>query len=132
MVSSSFDALLFLFLFLFIANPILEQYIWESAAGGSFTIKLDESGERIKRGTKIVLHIKDGLQEYLEEAKIKEIVKKHSEFISYPIFLHITKEVEREVPDEDEEEEKTEEGDDKKPKIEEVCLIVPYYCLHIF
>ncbi|CAZ86593.1 unnamed protein product [Tuber melanosporum] len=97
-----------------------EQYIWESAAGGSFTIKLDETGERIKRGTKIVLHIKDGLQEYLEESKIKEIVKKHSEFISYPIFLHVTKEVEREVPDEDEEEEKTEEGDDKKPKIEEV------------
>ncbi|KAG0639620.1 Hsp90 protein-domain-containing protein [Tuber brumale] len=97
-----------------------EQYIWESAAGGSFTIKLDETGERIKRGTKIVLHIKDGLQEYLEESKIKEIVKKHSEFISYPIFLHVTKEVEREVPDEDEEEEKIEEGDDKKPKIEEV------------
>jgi len=58
-------------------------------------------------------------------------VKKHSEFISYPIFLHITKEVEREVPDEDEEEEKAEEGDDKKPKIEEVCLVVPCYCLYI-
>ncbi|CUS07044.1 unnamed protein product [Tuber aestivum] len=97
-----------------------EQYVWESAAGGSFTIKMDESGEKISRGTKIILHIKDGLQEYLEESKIKEIVKKHSEFISYPIFLHVTKEVEREVPDEDEEEEKTEEGDDKKPKIEEV------------
>jgi len=128
MVSSSLGALAF---FSPIANPILEQYIWESAAGGSFTIKLDESGERIKRGTKIVLHIKDGLQEYLEESKIKEIVKKHSEFISYPIFLHITKEVEREVPDEDEEGEKTEEGDDKKPKIEEVCLIAPCYCLYI-
>jgi len=95
-----------------------EQYIWESAAGGSFTIKLEEAGNRIGRGTEIKLHIKDGLTEYLEEAKIKEIVKKHSEFISYPIYLHVVKEVEKEVPDEDEE--TVEEGDDKKPKIEEV------------
>lgn len=99
-----------------------EQYVWESAAGGSFTIKDDKEGSRIGRGTQIVLHIKDGLQEYLEESKIKEIVKKHSEFISYPIYLHVTKEVEREVPDEDEET-KVEEGDDKKPKIEEVSLL---------
>ena len=80
---------------------------------------MDEEGDRIGRGTKIILHIKDGLTEYLEEAKIKEIVKKHSEFISYPIYLHVVKEVEKEVPDEDEE--TVEEGDDKKPKIEEVC-----------
>jgi len=96
-----------------------EQYLWESSAGGSFTIKLDEEGPRIGRGTKLVLHIKDGLQEYLQESKIKEIVKKHSEFISYPIFLHTTKEVETEVPDEDEE--SADADDDKKPKIEEVC-----------
>ncbi|KAF8545184.1 Hsp90 protein-domain-containing protein [Trichophaea hybrida] len=96
-----------------------EQYIWESSAGGSFTIKLDEEETpRIGRGTKIILHIKDGLQEYLQESKIKEIVKKHSEFISYPIFLHVTKEVETEVPDEDDE--LKEDDDDKKPKIEEV------------
>jgi molecular chaperone HtpG len=97
----------------------LEQYIWESSAGGSFTIKLDEETPRIGRGTKIILHIKDGLQEYLQESKIKEIVKKHSEFISYPIFLHVTKEVETEVPDEDDE--VKEDDDDKTPKIEEVC-----------
>ncbi|KAI5795676.1 Hsp90 protein-domain-containing protein [Geopyxis carbonaria] len=96
-----------------------EQYLWESSAGGSFTIKNDEDSARLGRGTRIVLHIKDGLQEYLQEAKIKEIVKKHSEFISYPIFLHVTKEVETEVPDEDDTEE-SKEDDDKKPKIEEV------------
>lgn len=96
-----------------------EQYIWESSAGGTFTIKPDTEGEQLGRGTKIILHLKEEQTDYLNESKIKEVVKKHSEFISYSIFLHVTKETETEVPDEDEQITE-EEGDEKKPKIEEV------------
>lgn len=97
-----------------------EQYVWESAAGGSFTVRPDH-GEPLGRGTKIILHIKEDLTEFLEEAKIKEIVKKHSQFIGYPIKLVVEKEREKELSDDEAEEEKKEdENEDDKPKIEDV------------
>merc|ERR1739845_46436 len=98
-----------------------EQFIWKSAASGSFTIQLDTEGEDIGRGTMIILDLKEDQEEYLEERRLKDIVKKHSQFIGYPIHLHVEKEKEEEVTDDEaEEEEKNEDEDDDKPKIEEV------------
>merc|ERR1712098_331998 len=90
--------------------------------GGSFTIRND-TGEPMGRGTKIVLHMKEDQVEYLEEKKIKEIVKKHSQFIGYPIRLLVQKERNKEISDDEAEDEKKEGEEEKKedePKIEDV------------
>jgi len=97
-----------------------EQYIWESEAGGHFTIRRDINGERLGRGTKIILHLKDEQTDYLKERTIKDLVKKHSQFIQYPISLLITKE--EEVDDDEGEKKKdtTEQQTTDDAKVEEV------------
>merc|ERR1719232_1267081 len=89
---------------------------------GSFTIRNDP-GEPMGRGTKIVLTMKEDQVEYLEEKKIKEIVKKHSQFIGYPIRLLVQKGRNKEISDDEAEDEKKEGEEEKKddePKIEDV------------
>merc|ERR1711990_88786 len=100
-----------------------EQYVWESAAGGSFTVQKDTEmvhGE-VKRGTKVICYLKEDQSEFLEERRLKDLVNKHSEFIGFPIELYVEKSKEKEVTDsEDEEEEKKDDAEGDEPKIEEV------------
>nr|P12861.1 RecName: Full=Heat shock protein 83 [Trypanosoma brucei brucei]CAA32377.1 unnamed protein product [Trypanosoma brucei] len=97
-----------------------DAYTWESSAGGTFTVTSTPDCD-LKRGTRIVLHLKEDQQEYLEERRLKDLIKKHSEFIGYDIELMVENTTEKEVTDEDEDEEaakKAEEGEE--PKVEEV------------
>merc|ERR1712211_169565 len=102
-----------------------EQYIWESAAGGSFTVQKDTEmvhGE-VKRSTKIICYLKEDQSEFLEERRLKDLVKKRFEFIGFPIELYVEKSKEKEVTDSEEEGEKKKEEEGKEgdePKIEEV------------
>jgi len=90
-----------------------EQHVWESEAGNSFTVKKDTEYEDLKRGTAIVLHLKKDQEDYLNERTIKDLVKKHSEFIGFPISLMVTKTEEKEI-------EEDEAEDEDKPKVEDV------------
>jgi molecular chaperone HtpG len=94
-----------------------ECHTWISEAGGSFVVTKNPDSD-LKRGTRVILHLKEDMSEYLEEKRVKELVKKHSEFIGFPIKLYTEKTTEKEVTDDEDDEE--EEGDDDKPKIEEV------------
>merc|ERR1712151_1287345 len=90
-----------------------QQWRWESDAGGTFTIVEDE-GEKLNRGTKIILSLKSDNLEFAEEKKIKDLIKKHSEFISFPIELDVEKTTEKEISDDEDEEEEKKEDEEKK------------------
>jgi len=96
-----------------------EQYVWESSAGGTFTVRPDtHSPHQLARGTEITLLLKDDCVAFLEDKKVKEIVKKHSQFVAFPITLFTVKEEEKEIDDDDSDDDDDEDEDPDKPKDE--------------
>merc|ERR1712224_1150964 len=94
-------------------------HTWLSEAGGSFTVTESEDCG-LKRGTRIILHLKEDMSEYLEEKRVKDLVKKHSEFIGFPVMLHTEKTTEKEVTDDDDDDDDEDDDAEDKPKVEEV------------
>merc|ERR1712062_350755 len=96
--------------------------LWESSAGGTFSVKLDD-GAPLGRGTEITLFLKEDCKKYAEEKNLKELIKKHSQFIGFPMYLQVTKEEEVDAEEDEEEEEgadkpENEDEDEDEPKIE--------------
>ena len=103
------------------SHHVAVRYIWESDAGGRFAISEDTEGPSLGRGTQINLYLKDETQEYADEALLKDLIKKYSEFINFPIYLYTGEEVEVETDKKEEskdEEVADEEEQDTEPKKE--------------
>jgi molecular chaperone HtpG len=96
-----------------------EQYVWESNAGGSFTLRQDSS-DPIPRGTKIILELKEDQKEYTEDSRIRGIIKKHSEFCSFPIMN--LEEHEEEIPEEPKEDTPKEDAPKEDTSNDEVTV----------
>ncbi|KAA8537510.1 hypothetical protein F0562_027118 [Nyssa sinensis] len=96
-----------------------KQYVWESKADGAFAVSEDVWNEPLGRGTEIRLHLREEAGEYLEESKLKDLVKKYSEFINFPIHLWASKEVDVEVPADEEDSSDEEESSESSSSEEE-------------
>merc|ERR1719399_2654599 len=93
------------------SNEDETQHVWESSADASFSVVEDPRGNTLGRGSRITLHLKEDALDYLSESKLKDSVQKFSQFIQYPIYVKVKKEVE---DDDDEEEDKEEEDVESK------------------
>lgn len=78
-----------------------DQHIWTSTADAKFFVVKDPRGDTLGRGTRVTLHLKDDAVEFVEQDKIKNLVKKYSEFIQYPIKLFVSKEIRKQVDEEE-------------------------------
>merc|ERR1712194_719572 len=102
-------------------NDDAVQHVWESSADASFTVVDDPRGTTLGRGSRVTLHLKEDAHDYLSEDKLKETAKKYSQFIQFPIYVKVKKEVDAEADEDDDDDDKEdeEEKDDVEAKDEE-------------
>jgi len=94
-----------------------DQHVWISTADSTFSIAPDPEGNTLGRGTEIKLFLKEDAEEFCDQTKLEALVKRYSEFITFPIYLHKSKTETIEVPveedeDEDEDDEEADGEDD--------------------
>merc|ERR1711871_630323 len=94
------------------------QHVWESSADASFTVVDDPRGNTLGRGTRVTLHLKEDAHDYLAEDKLKESAKKYSQFIQFPIYVKVKKEVDADADDEEDDDDDKEEDEEKKDDVE--------------
>merc|ERR1712166_928315 len=97
-------------------NDDAVQHVWESSADASFTVVADPRGNTLGRGTRVTLHLKEDAHDYLSEDKLKETAKKYSQFIQFPIYVKVKKEVDAEADEDDDD--KDDEEEEKKDDVE--------------
>merc|ERR1719223_705298 len=90
-------------------DPI--QHVWESSADASFTVVADPRGNTLGRGTRVTLHLREDAHDYLSEDKLKDTAKKYSQFIQFPIYVKIKKEVDADAEEEEDDDDDEEEED---------------------
>merc|ERR1711866_31476 len=90
----------------------------ESSADASFTVVDDPRGNTLGRGTRVTLHLKEDAHDYLSEDKLKDSVKKYSQFIQFPIYVKVKKEVEAEAEEDDDDDDKEDDEEEKSDDVE--------------
>merc|ERR1719499_2509680 len=94
------------------------QHVWESSAEASFTVVPDPRGNTLGRGSRVTLHLKEDAHDYLSEDKLKETSKKYSQFIQFPIYVKVKKEIETEAEEDDDDDDDKEDEEEKKDDVE--------------
>merc|ERR1712093_289183 len=94
------------------------QHVWESSADASFTVVADPRGNTLGRGSRVTLHLKEDAHEYLAEDKLKDSAKKYSQFIQFPIYVKVKKEVDVDADEEDDDDDEDKEDEEKKDDVE--------------
>ena len=99
-----------------------KEYIWESTSDKTYKLSINNS-PKLTRGTEIHLSLKEDEQQYLDINNVKETIKRYTEFISYPIEVLESREIEEEVEEDPEEQDDNQDeslSEKDEPKIEDI------------